>query len=324
MYLRGQCCFTSFRLQGFHTSHLFFFLRGGGRNGKSWLMKTILDVTACGHQPGDSACAREATAFSRIDAPWHWDGAVSGRIGATGIMLSQLDSAGLNIECWTESYRRGAKWSSFFLELPRLDTRNVINPLHEAKLADICPQISSIVPVATWTTRFKWVSSWFGHGSASPVLPSTQVLPKKCRPVQMNRKKWWSRNHRLVKHLRRPKMSLKRQLCLCLLCLLYLLYHWQTWDREKGPALETRKGDKGATMAAMKMSGCKCGCENATTAYMVWAFHCAQFAVCNFVCFMFCFPHFYWTEDLSIKSISLIWWKFKITATWWLIILAQA
>ena len=241
MYLRGQCCFTSFRLQGFHTSHLFFFLRGGGRNGKSWLMKTILDVTACGHQPGDSACAREATAFSRIDAPWHWDGAVSGRIGATGIMLSQLDSAGLNIECWTESYRRGAKWSSFFLELPRLDTRNVINPLHEAKLADICPQISSIVPVATWTTRFKWVSSWFGHGSASPVLPSTQVLPKKCRPVQMNRKKWWSRNHRLVKHLRRPKMSLKRQLCLCLLCLLYLLYHWQTWDREKGPALETRK-----------------------------------------------------------------------------------
>ena len=160
------------------------------------------------------------------------------------VMLSQLDSAGLNIECWTESYRSLAKWSSFFLALPRLDSRNVINPLHEAKLADICPQISPIVPVATWTTRIKWVSSCFGHGSASPVLPSTQVLPKKCRPVQMNGKKWWSRNHRLVKHLRRPKMSLKRQRCLCLLCLLcllYLLYHWQTWDREKGPALETRK-----------------------------------------------------------------------------------
>lgn len=30
-----------------------------------------------------------------------------------------------------------------------------------------------------------------------------------------------------------------------------------------------KKGDKGATMAAMKMSGCKCGCENPTTAYVV-------------------------------------------------------
>lgn len=231
-------------LSGFKSSHFSSFFLGGreeweilideGNSGCDFLWPPTrrLGMRARSYSLLANRCTM-ALRWGRFGEDWR-------NLDHVPVMLSQLDSAGLKIECWTESYGSLAKWSSFFLELPRLDSRNVIN-LHEAKLADICPQISPIVPVATWTTRFKWVSSCFGHGSASPVLPSTQVLPKKCRPVQMNGKKWWSRNHRLVKHLRRPKMSLKRQRCLCLLCLLYLLYHWQTWDREKGPALETRK-----------------------------------------------------------------------------------
>ena len=144
MYLRGQCCFTSFRLHGFHTSHLFFFWREeGGMGTLDWWRQFWMWLPVA-HQPGDSACAREATAFSRIDAPWHWDGRRFGEdwrnLDHVPVMLSRLGSAGLNIECWTESYRSLAKWSSFFLELPRLDSRNVINPLHEAKL---CRHLSS-------------------------------------------------------------------------------------------------------------------------------------------------------------------------------------